>query len=460
MPRENASAATLARRSNTGQLQQRKGFGCFPFLARSTSAPSTVALKRGDTKRTERIDDLPSAVQAFRQTCTVSLQALGCYEEMEPLMDAACGLVEGLLLGINQHLPNVQTHTELRTRTATDGMDTDLVRFSIRFEEAPLEGEIATRSRVAVSVRIDECLCFGLQQPKLNGSDPRGEGPPLVLSVSGFNMPNLEDCRRVREQIKQDLPGDKFKPDSAYDWWVQNKDKFPPQSSKFHRVVESLLEQRAFKLLGRKIAVESFWGYLHTCDLNPDVFVFQRDKRIKPRGVALTVRLKPAADEQEQQLRDRVQEITKGKLKSDRRAADKLAPSAISVGAMICGPDIGQEGAKPEVVTKLLSAASWWGCGEVNDSWHSLDLTWKCTDRKDYMQRVVESQGRLIWRVAGSVESPMSRHPTKPKPLGRKSQKNVLLDPLVVARLAALFLMLMTFAPMVQSAFKLMSSDV
>merc|ERR1711924_433088 len=219
-------------------------------------------------------------------------------------------------------------------------------------------------------------------------------------------MPTLEDCRLVREELKTEL-GSNFNPCTAHQWWVKNRErKCPPERSKFYRVVESLLEQTKFKMLGTKVAEDSFWGYLHTCDLNPDSFEFHHDSRIKG-GVSLIVRLQTDVSEEEKALRQEVQTITKGHLAKKRKAAYNICPSAINVGAMICGPDVGQPGAKPDVITKLLSAASWWGPGDEG-SWHVHDHTWNCTDKKDFIQRTIEAQGRILWRVAGSVDGPVS----------------------------------------------------
>jgi len=76
---------------------------------------------------------------------------------------------------------------------------------------------------------------------------------------------------------------------------------------------------------------------------------------------------------------------------------------------MLYGEAIGQPGAKVDVVTKLLSAAEWWGPGKKG--WHSHDNTWECTDKKDAFQRVVKKQGRVIWHTEHHTTTAPSGNP-------------------------------------------------
>mmetsp|Transcript_40177 Transcript_40177/g.81086 ORF Transcript_40177/g.81086 Transcript_40177/m.81086 type:complete len:265 (-) Transcript_40177:155-949(-) len=208
-------------------------------------------------------------------------------------------------------------------------------------------------------------------------------------------MPTLPDCVCARTQMREEL-GHGLNPTTAYEWWEQNRHtRFPLQTSKFHRVVESLLEQRGMKMLGGQVAADSFWGYLHTSDLNIEVLNFHFDRRI-PGGISMAAQLRPPKTPAEAADREQVKVITKQLLRSNRSSADRLAPSGINVGAMIAGPEAGQPGAHPRVVAKLLSGAQWWGAGA--DSWHRWDETWLCTDKKDLLGRVVQQQGRIIWR--------------------------------------------------------------
>merc|ERR1719356_1286044 len=179
---------------------------------------------------------------------------------------------------------------------------------------------------------------------------------------------------------------------------MANKDReYPTNSSKFRRIVESLFEMRAIKMLGEKANGEGFWAYLHTTDLNVKSFDFILDKRMRPGGVALLARLREPRDQQEDRDRVIVREITVKSLKENRNVAERCATSGINVAAMLYGEMIGQPAAKAEVITKLLSAAEWWGRGK--DGWPQHDETWECTDKTDALKRVVKTQGRVIWHT-------------------------------------------------------------
>jgi len=309
---------------------------------------------------------------------------------------------------------------------------------------APLIGEVATRSRVSVNVQIAQSLRFALQHlPEL----PREQ--PLSLRVDGLDMPTLPDCVCARAQAREEL-GQGLNPTTAYEWWEQNRHtRFPLQTSKFHRIVESLLEQRGIKLLGSQMCASSFWGYLHTTDLNIEVFQFHADRRV-PGGVALTAQLRPPKTPAEAADREQVQVITRKVLRANRASADRLAPSGINVGAMLAGPGLGQPGAHPRVIVKLLSAARWWGPGE--EGWHRWDQTWLCTDKKDLLGRVVQQQGRIIWREGREGDREDLRWGASPSDdpgspcLDETAERPGAIDALRVGLLAALlFLLSYTF---------------
>jgi len=178
---------------------------------------------------------------------------------------------------------------------------------------------------------------------------------------------------------------------------------FPLSRSKFHRLVESLFEQKALKLAGKSVRVEAFWGYLHTVDLNMQALEFCMDHRRK-KGVSASVRLRSALSQMEEEDRRRVKVITQKMMLQQRARAEIAAPSAINVGAMLCGAEIKQPGACAAVLAKLFTAAKWYS--EGNDgTWHNYDKTWNCTDRKDMFSRVTEENGRLIWRVEDEGEA-------------------------------------------------------
>jgi hypothetical protein len=327
------------------------------------------------------------------------------------LVQSASGLVEAILTGIHRHLgEELNASCELRSFRPTGSGVQDFESLSVRFERFPIVGEIATRSRVAVSVQVDQELRFLLQAPTRG----IGQHNPLVLRVEGLHLPALPEAVDIRRTLRATL-GTDVTPQQAYGWWKENKDeRYPLQDSKFHRVVESLLEQKGMKLLGEQVAAESFWGYVHTHDLDIALFKFMLDSRAPAPGIAVIAELGAPADEADRFDRRIVEEITKKMLREKRRSAEKLAPSGINVGAMIHGPGAGQPGATVKVVTKLLSAAEWWGCGK--DSWHQFDETWDCTDKKDMLGRVTKQQGRIIWRTQ---DGPPKATPAKPSSQSR-----------------------------------------
>mmetsp|Transcript_102092 Transcript_102092/g.284236 ORF Transcript_102092/g.284236 Transcript_102092/m.284236 type:complete len:439 (-) Transcript_102092:144-1460(-) len=344
--------------------------------------------------------DLLEAVQIFRRHCKAAVQATDKGDVALPLVEAAAHLVESLLTGIKEQLTNLDVDIEVRAlqvyREPTK--EREIVTLEVKFATtSPLVGEIATRSRVAVNVQVSGKLRFALEHLPANPRDR-----PLVLRVDGLEMPTLPDCVSARTQLREAL-GEGLNPVSAYEWWEKHRHtRFPLQTSKFHRVVESLLEQRGMKLLGVQICAESFWGYLHTTDLNIEVFNFHLDRRMRG-GVALTAQSRPPRTNAEAADREEVKVITQKILRDNRASADRLAPSGINVGAMYHGPEVGQPGACPRVIAKLFSPARWWGPGE--DSWHRWDESWLCTDKKDFFGRVVKQQGRIIWREGQLRES-------------------------------------------------------
>jgi len=348
--------------------------------------------------------DLRESLQVFQALADKGVRASAGGAALVPLVIAACRLVEALVSGIHEHLPQVEASSRVNTSMqpedcpGTVEAQREVAVIMVRFEaSAPLVGEIGTRSRVPLSVRVQGDLRFAICIP------PAQSQPALELRVDGLEMPVLEDALSARTRLREDL-GKGLNPMSAYAWWEKHRHKdFPLQHSKFHRVVESLLEQKGMKIMGTKVCADSFWGYLHTTDLSVEVFEFHIDDRTKS-GVAMTARMRAPKSPAESDDRAKVKDITVKMLKNNRASADKLCPSAISVGAMLAGPEVGQPGACPNVVAKLFTAARWWGRGE--DAWHRHDESWLCTDKKDWLGRMVEEQGRLIWRLAEVAWSP------------------------------------------------------
>merc|ERR1712107_458057 len=94
-----------------------------------------------------------------------------------------------------------------------------------------------------------------------------------------------------------------------------------------------------------------------------------------------------------------------------------------------CDPAIGREGARPEQIRKLMSAASWWGPGP--SGWQKVDYTWLLIDKKDMCGNIMQEQGRLIWRVGRERGQAWRRiQQNEPEPLMRPGARlRVLLCP-------------------------------
>lgn len=385
-----------------------------------------------------RASDIPAALQEFERRCsrltTTGIPAFSLRDdELQRLVNSAGGLVQGVLSGIHGHLGDKLGRVDAEVSAVSPGTPQDLLSISVKLEPRVF-GELATRSRVAVSVHVDKDIKFVLQAPSCS-SDSR----LLTLRVQGLNLPALPEAVEIRRRLRDRL-GSEMQPLAAYRWWRGNHDtECPVDKSKFRWVVESLLEQRGMKLLGEKTNYEAFWGYLHTTDLNLARFEFLLDRR---GDVELRANLNEPKDDQEARDRKIVKDITMGQLKANRKSGEKLASSAINVAAMLFGPAVGQPGARAEVITKMLSGAKWWGPGQ--DGWHRYDKTWECTDRKDMLGRVIESQGRIIWHTEG--------HTTTAPPtwqLEAADDRSPMAAPTI-----ALFILSLVMALMVHSRFE------
>ncbi|OLP84440.1 hypothetical protein AK812_SmicGene34686 [Symbiodinium microadriaticum] len=77
-------------------------------------------------------------------------------------------------------------------------------------------------------------------------------------------------------------------------------------------------------------------------------------------------------------------------------------PSSMNWLALFNSDIIGQPGANPGKVAKLLSAAREWG--PAQDGWQQHDRSWNCVDQKNFLGRTTLEQGRVIWALARSDE--------------------------------------------------------
>jgi len=346
-------------------------------------------------------DDLREAARFFRDECEAAVRMMCVGSESSSVLqaDAACTLVERLLVGICDHLPEVRTQFEVKVshldlNKPPPVAEQEVVVLEVRFHtEKVLAGEIATRSRVTLCVQLKEQLRFALALPRCDTSEVQ----PLLLLADGLDLPVLPDCAQALKLMRAEL-GAGMSPITAYEWWEQHRHaRFPLRRSKFHRLVESLFEQKAIQMVGKAVRADTLWGYIHTSPIKVQAFLFRIDRRLKA-GVSVSVRLRPAESEREEADRKQVKAIIQKMMKQQRSKAEKFAPSGINVGAMLTGVEAGQPGACPRVLAKLFTAAKWKGYGKGN-SWHKFDQTWNCTDRKDLIGRVLEENGRLIWRL-------------------------------------------------------------
>jgi len=339
------------------------------------------------------VKDVSEAVRAFRRSGAEALITDRPDREWEPLWEAACDFVAALLLGIHAHLPALCPRIDLREGRGLSEKD-DLVSLSVRFHDSePIVGEVATLSRCCFELRIDNPVTFSLRRP----AGPIGDKCPVDLHVSGFELPALADLIFLRSRLTEEL-GAEFDKQAAHQWFLAHKDEeFPLQESKFHRMFESLFGQPSAKLLPRFVHEDALWGYLHNPGCPLQSFSFHSGSR---GGVAVTAERRPPRTSKEASLVEACQGVSKRFLTEQRSTCEKFSASATAFCAMLYGPAVGQEGADARVITKLFSAAKWWGCG--SSGWQQWDVTYLVKDKRNALGLVTETQGRILWRIGGS----------------------------------------------------------
>jgi len=361
-------------------------------LSREVAAPSKEPLGAGGTPLPCK--DLPTAVESFRRCGAEALSAAGD-RSRDDLWGSACDLVSAVLLGIQDHLPELRPEIDLREGGSTGS--TELVSITVRFGDAPIVGEVATLSRCCFEVRITGPLRFALRQP--SAASCGGCKQPLVLAASGFDLPNLRDVAEMRSQLAS-LLGRGFDREAAYEWWQSNKDKeYPLETSKFHRMFESLFGQKATQLLPAQIRVDALWGYLHNPGCSIQTFTFHKDH--KARGITVTATRAAPRTTEEAALVETCRQISHTVLRENRSAGERFATSTTSFCAMLYGHEVEQAGARAATIIKLFSAAKWWGPGD--DGWHRWDQTWTCKDKRNKLGMLTEENGRIVWRI-GKVD--------------------------------------------------------
>jgi len=309
---------------------------------------------------------------------------------------AACDLVENLLLGVQMHLPEVTVQvTVSKKNTCVEPMlakesnceDTDdLVAIEVGFSRWPIFGEVATPSRFCHEVHLLERVRFAMQLP----ANSDGE---VVLKVSGLEFPTLSEIPGLRSKIKEEL-GSSFNAECASEWWMQHKDTaLPLRSSKLHRIYESFWGLPGATMVPHQCLVDFIWPLLIGTNVTPEAFLFY----LRGDVVRMTCRQAPGRTPEEVALQEQLVPFVRDLLWRNRVMAEKFAASSFNFGMMFHGPAIGLPAAKTSVITRLLSAAKWWGPGSTG--WQQWDQTWQCRDRKNSLGMIVERQGRIMWRL-------------------------------------------------------------
>jgi len=328
--------------------------------------------------------DLRRGLAAFRAAGPAALRAGGGAGEAPAA--AACDLVEALLLGLHAHLPNAILAVEFSARPGPG----ELARLAVRLARGPVVGEIATRSRQPIELHLAPCVAFTLKRPASSDLCKA----PVVLGVDGFEyhaLPELVELRARLPDLLASTP-DGWHPRSVGAWWLSNRDlEFPRETSKLRRLCDSFQEVASLPAYFQGMA---FWGYLHTTSRSFDAFEFYESSS----GVTVSAKVS-LLNAQEEHLTEESTKLCHQMLRAHRSMAERFAASTVNMGALFEGRALGQDGANPAKIAKLFSAARHWGPGD--DGWHALDDTWLCVDKKDFLGRITEEQGRILWHAPG-----------------------------------------------------------
>lgn len=302
---------------------------------------------------------------------------------------AACSLVDGLLSGVQAHLPTLKADVRL---TTAEGEKTS-VALTMRFAKAPVVGDIATRSRVGYQLYLSEELTFSVREQ---------HGDALVLHVCGLAFVPLKEVGELRERLKVVL-GKDFSPASTYAWWENHKEEFCPlKSSKLRWVIESILGLRSAQAVTPQKGKEKMlWGMMHTRTLVMEGFSFLEQGK---DGVRVTSLARPPSRPAEAEMETTYAELIAAMPAHELSMGEYFMPSSMNWLRLNCSEGLRQPGADPAKIRKLFSAARVWGPGK--DGWCQWDDTWLCVDCRDSFGRVHE-QGRTVWRLpdADAAES-------------------------------------------------------
>lgn len=330
-------------------------------------------------------------VAAFRE---IGKEVLARAPADAALWAAACDLLDALLEGVDRQLPTVEVAVELTPHGdpgAAGGPA--LPSMTVNFSLAPLTGEFATRTRVACYIHLEDELVF---MPRF---ETLPQGRALTLQVQGLSSRPFDDAAHMRSCLKQELDG-KLSPATALEWWTRRKDEVCPlESSKTRWVVESLLGAPALsRVIPTRGKENLIWGLAHARCTRIEGFTFCFEGK---HGLRLSATRAAAGDDTERHLDACVFEAAAPSLERERSMAEVMAPAAINWTAMLFAHHVGQAGAQPRQIVKLMSGASRWSAG--SSGWQRFDQTWVCEDKKDALGRVTEEQGRLVWRLPSAA---------------------------------------------------------
>jgi len=351
--------------------------------------------------------DLRAALQDF---CSRGAEAAGAGPgtALAPLWAAAYGMVEGLLLGVQDHLPGLGAEVRLEAPVQGAEPSASLV---LRFARAPVVGDFATRSRVGFQLHLSEELAFSVRPPALLGDG-------LVLYVRGLAFVPLKETGELRVKLKAIL-GEEFSPASTYAWWENHKDEVCPlASSKMRWLVESILGLRSAQAVTPQKGKEKMiWGMMHTRTLTIEGFHFLDQEK---RGVRVTSMVKPPATPEEEEMEAIYGELMAAMPAHELSMGEYFMPSSMNWVRLHCSSLLRQPGADPAKIRKLLSGARAWGPGE--DGWRRWDDTWLCVDSRDAFGRAQE-QGRTVWRSPESCETTKSPEGARLRSTGGPGQR-------------------------------------
>jgi len=310
---------------------------------------------------------------------------------LDPQWHGACGLLQTLLVGPQQHLREVTTKCDVWACDAASSPSSPrLASFTVRWSHAPLFGEIATRSHLGCEIRFAQEVRFTLMRPA-DWSDSE----PLVVEVEGFDFEALPEIFRIRQHLKSIL-GANYDSEHVYQWWLDHvRAEFPLETSKAHRILESVLGLRSSQLaIPRHVKVDAVWALVNAVSTRLAALEFVGEQRA---GLRVTGRARPPVPPTSEEDLDRCQQIMRQGLARDQHVGDVFAPSAFNFMRFLQGHAVGQHAGSVAKLTKLFSAAHTWGPG--SDGWHRYDQTWLAVDEKNVFGRTVKENGRILWRV-------------------------------------------------------------